>query len=199
MSMHLRALPTHYSYEEIQRLLARLGNRRRDIRVLEPDREIVSCRRFSRLLLLTATRYRMFAELLEHGTGLTLVLPIHTPTLPTPAAAPVGLTELDALRALGLNPANALQHPGFYYYMAAQATERRRAQFLSMVESLGETTFPGFVDGRKVDHFGIVVEVRNLGPVWHSTEYRVERSCTPKRTSHSRSTRHFPTDMARDD
>jgi hypothetical protein len=155
----------------------------------------VSCRRFSRLLLLTATRYRAFAELLEHGTGLTLVLPIHTPTLPTPAA----LTELDALRALGLNPANALQHPAFYYYMAAQATERRRAQFLAMVESPGETTFPGFVNERKVDHFGIVVEVRNLGPVWHSTEYRVERSCTPKRTRYSRSTRHFPTDMARDD
>ena len=126
----------------------------------------MSGRHFSRLLLLTVTRYSAFAELLKHGTGLTLTLPIHTPTLPTPAAAPVGLTELDALRALSLNPANALQHPGFYYYMAAQATERRRAQFLAIVESSGDTTFPGFVNERKVDHFGIVVEVRNLGPVW---------------------------------
>ena len=125
----------------------------------------MSCRRFSHLLLLTATRYRAFAELLEHGTGSTLILPIHQPALPASAAAPVGLTELDALRVLGLNPANALQHPGFYYYMAAQATERRRAQFLSMLESTGETTFPGFVNERKVDHFGIVVEVRSLGRV----------------------------------
>jgi hypothetical protein len=159
----------------------------------------VSCRRFSLILLLTVTRYRAFAELLEHGTSLTLTLPIHKPALPTPATAPVGPTELDALRALGLNPANALQHPGFYYYMAAQATERRRAQFLAMLESAGETTFPGFVNERKVDHFGIVVEVRSPEPVWHGTEYRVERSCTPKRTSYSRSTRHCPTDMAMDD
>ena len=160
----------------------------------------MSCRRWSHILLLTVTRYRAFAELLEHGTGLTLTLPIHKPALLTPAAAPVGPTEVDALRALGLNPANALQHPGFYYYMAAQATERRRAQFLAMLESAGETTFPGFVNESKVDHFGIVVEVRSLGPVlWHGTEYRVERSFTPKRTSYSRSTRHCPTDMAMDD
>jgi len=129
----------------------------------------VSCRRFSHLLFLTATRYRAFAELLEHGTGSALILPSHKPAS---AAAPVGVTELDALRALGLNPANALQHPGFYYYMAAQATERRRAHFLAMLEATGETTFPGFVNERKVDHLGIVVEVRSLGRVWHSTEYR---------------------------
>jgi len=159
----------------------------------------VSCRRSSYLILLTATRYRAFAELLEHGTGLTLIIPIHKPALSAPATAPVGLTELDALRSLGLNPANALQHPGFYYHMAAQATERRRAQFLAMLESTGEPTFPGFVNERKVDHFGIVVEVRSLGRVWHSTEYRAERSCTPKRTSYSRSTRRCPTGMAMDD
>jgi hypothetical protein len=132
---------------------------------LELDRETVSYRRLSHLLFLTATRYRAFAELLEHGTGSALILPIHKPALPAPAAAPVGVTELDALRALGLNPANALQHPGFYYYMAAQATERRRANFLAMLEATGETTFPGFVNERKVDHLGIVVEVRGLGYV----------------------------------
>jgi hypothetical protein len=93
-----------------------------------------------------------------------LILPIHKPVFPAPNAAPVGLTELDALRVLGLNPANALQHPGFYYYIAAQATERRRAQFLAVVETMGtgETTSPGFANERKVDHFGIIVEVRSL-------------------------------------
>lgn len=68
------------------------------------------------------------------------------------------------MRVLGLNPANALQHPGFYYYMAARATERRRTQFfavLSSVEASG-TNLPGFANERKVDHFGVAVEVRCL-------------------------------------
>ncbi|KAI0002431.1 Gryzun, putative trafficking through golgi-domain-containing protein [Russula compacta] len=108
-----------------------------------------------------ARQYRAFAELLEHGTGSTLILPIHEPALPAPALAPSGLAELDALRILGLNPANALQHPGFYYYVAAQATERRRAQFLAMLQTTetSGTNHPGFANERKVDHFGIVVEL----------------------------------------
>jgi len=126
----------------------------------------VSCRCVSHLPLLMITRYRAFAELLEHGTGSTLILPIHKPAspAPAPAPAPVGLSEQDALRLLGLNPANALQHPGFYYYLAAQATERRREKFLAMLETIGagETVSPGFANERKVDHFGIIVEVRSL-------------------------------------
>ena len=42
---------------------------------------------------------------------------------------------LDAMRVLGLNPNQALQHPGFYYYMAARCTERRRERFLSVLEA----------------------------------------------------------------
>ena len=41
---------------------------------------------------------------------------------------------LDAMRVLGLNPNQALQHPGFYYYMAARCTERRRERFLTAIE-----------------------------------------------------------------
>ena len=42
---------------------------------------------------------------------------------------------LEAMRVLGLNPNQALQHPGFYYYMAARCTERRRERFLTALES----------------------------------------------------------------
>lgn len=112
-------------------------------------------------LCLTADRHRAFAELLEQGTKSTLILPAHQPAVAAPAPAS-GLAELDALRVLGLNPANALQHPGFYYYMAAQATERRHARFLAMLESLeaNGANIPGFANEKKVDHFGIVLEVR---------------------------------------
>jgi len=77
---------------------------------------------------------------------------------------PTGVAELDALHTLGLNPTSALQHPGFYYYAAAQATERRREQFLALLETTeaSGTSPPGFANERKVDHFGIVVEVRRL-------------------------------------
>jgi hypothetical protein len=130
-----------------------------------------------------------------------LILPINKPPSPAPATAPVGLSELDALRVMGLNPTNALQHPGFYYYVAAQATERRRANFLAMQEATGtgEIVPPGFANERKVDHFGIIVEVRNLLRIKHGTNFRVERSYTPKHTSCLRSTCHYPTDMATDD
>ncbi|KAI0300474.1 Gryzun, putative trafficking through golgi-domain-containing protein [Multifurca ochricompacta] len=108
-----------------------------------------------------ARQHRVFAELLEHGTSSTLILPAHKAAIPVPAAAPSGLAELDALRVLGLNPANALQHPGFYYYMAAQATERRRAQFFAMLESVeaNGANLPGFANEKKVDHSGIALEL----------------------------------------
>jgi hypothetical protein len=65
---------------------------------------------------------------------------------------------------MGLNPGNALQHPGFYYYAAAQATERRQSRFVAILEmtETSETHFPGLANERKVDHFGIAVEVHRF-------------------------------------
>ena len=87
-----------------------------------------------------ASRHRVLAELLEQGTRSTLTIPSAYPT-PAPSAALVAAQVLDpsqlgleAMRALGLNPNQALQHPGFYYYMAARCTERRRERFLSALE-----------------------------------------------------------------
>ena len=52
---------------------------------------------------------------------------------------------LDAMRVLGLNPNQALQHPGFYYYMAARCTERRRERFLSVLEAGVRPTTTAYV------------------------------------------------------
>ncbi|KAI0827923.1 Gryzun, putative trafficking through golgi-domain-containing protein [Trametes gibbosa] len=115
-----------------------------------------------------ARQHRVLAELLEQGTRSTLKIPSAYPT-PMPSAAVLAAQSLEAsqmglyaMRVLGLNPNQALQHPGFYYYMAARCTERRRERFLSAAESEGDSqqsNSPGFVNEKKVDHLAIVLEL----------------------------------------
>ena len=83
--------------------------------------------------LLTPHRQRVIAELLEHGMRSTLLLPIHRPSL---MDAPITMPSQqgDALTSLGINPAHALQHPAFYYYMSARYTEKRREMFAAALE-----------------------------------------------------------------
>jgi hypothetical protein len=92
-------------------------------------------------VLIIRCRHRILAELLEQGTRSTLTLPIHKPVTTTisPSQSQATLrtsagVEYDAMRSLGLNPSHALQHPGFYYYMAARCTEMRRKRFLAALE-----------------------------------------------------------------
>ncbi|KAH7928708.1 hypothetical protein BV22DRAFT_1004322 [Leucogyrophana mollusca] len=105
-----------------------------------------------------ARQHRVLAELLEQGSRTTLTFPTH---LPVPRPASVGTPlELDAVRALGLNPSHALQHPGHYYYMAARCTEVRRERFLageSMAQ--GAPAAPGYANEEKVDHLTIILEL----------------------------------------
>lgn len=42
---------------------------------------------------------------------------------------------MESMRSLGLNPTQALMHPGLYYYMAARCTENRRLRFLRALEN----------------------------------------------------------------
>lgn len=51
------------------------------------------------------------------------------------AQGPRSVVEIESLRSLGINPSHALQHAGFYYYMAARCTEKRRERFLVLTES----------------------------------------------------------------
>lgn len=91
--------------------------------------------RFTRVSVtpLMSCRQRVMAELLEHGMRSTLVLPIHRPSLlETPITMPS--QQSDALSSLGLNPAQALQHPAFYYYTSARYTEKRREMFTAALQ-----------------------------------------------------------------
>ncbi|KAI0724685.1 Gryzun, putative trafficking through golgi-domain-containing protein [Fomitopsis betulina] len=136
-----------------------------------------------------ARQHRAFAELLEHGTRSTLKIPAHFPTSSSANAAAAaaaqafesgqrGALELEAIRALGLNPSQALQHPGFYYYMSARCTERRRERFLSVArgEAEGSSTTappPGFSNEQKVDHLTLILEL-------YTRAYDLFKAYTPK-------------------
>lgn len=164
MPLHSRNTPSIQGDLATSRAAGELAKRRLSFGAGLRDSEYLILLSITSPIADSPRRYRAFAELLEQGTGSTLILPIHKPALPAPASAPSGLAELDALRVLGLSPANALQHPGFYYYAAAQATERRQIRFFAIQETMGtgETNFPGLTNERKVDHFGIMVEVRRF-------------------------------------
>ncbi|KAG9221235.1 hypothetical protein CCMSSC00406_0008930 [Pleurotus cornucopiae] len=119
-----------------------------------------------------ARQHRVLAELLEQGARTTLAIPVHSPA-PPPSTAALAASQLqssvttirgveyDALRSLGLNPTHALQHPGFYYYMAAKCTELRRDKFQTALEA-ELTATPGFTNEKKVDHYVIILEASLL-------------------------------------
>ncbi|KAF8891851.1 Gryzun, putative trafficking through golgi-domain-containing protein [Infundibulicybe gibba] len=117
-----------------------------------------------------ARQHRILAELLEQGTRSTLSIPTHKPytaagTLSASQYQRGGVHALDsdAMRALGLNPSHALQHPGFYYYMAARCTELRRQRFLTAVDAeqaqQAMALSPGFANEKKVEHLVIILEL----------------------------------------
>ncbi|KAF9268549.1 hypothetical protein L218DRAFT_852654 [Marasmius fiardii PR-910] len=132
-----------------------------------------------------ARQHRVLAELIELGTHLpsnststqTLVIPVHNPILSSASTTGIQRAgspgiEIDAngIRSLGINPNHLLQHPGFYYYMAAKCTEIRRERFNAALLALEEhqhhpenpnpaSNAPGFANEKKVDHFVLILEL----------------------------------------
>jgi hypothetical protein len=111
-----------------------MGNWRGDVRVLELDGEAVAYYDLSKFAFsyLSYLRYRVFAELLEQGTNSTLVIPSHRPvTVSSVPSVAQSSVQVDA----GINASHALQHPGYYYYLAARYTESRRERFLAALKT----------------------------------------------------------------
>ncbi|KAF5372683.1 hypothetical protein D9615_009870 [Tricholomella constricta] len=111
-----------------------------------------------------ARQHRILAELLEQGTRSTSMLPVHKPNHNSGSGGlAAGTLEVESMRSLGINPSHALQHPGFYYYMAAKCTEMRRERFLTALEleNTQESVMasPGFMNEKKVDHLTIILEL----------------------------------------
>ncbi|KAI5826272.1 hypothetical protein K523DRAFT_419385 [Schizophyllum commune Tattone D] len=121
-----------------------------------------------------ARQHRIFAELLEHGTRANLRIPVHRPSFPL--QQPAGMEPM--VRALGVNPSSALQHPGFYYYVAAHCTEMRRARFMDALGAMSPASAnsPGFANERKVEHLVIILEL-------YTKAYELFKKYTPASAS----------------
>ena len=85
-----------------------------------------------------AKAYRIFGELVELALRAGYKLPI--PAIPTSRDGAIistvtsGTTPPLEPKTLGTSPANVLQHPGYYFYTAANCTQRRYDRFLSVLE-----------------------------------------------------------------
>ncbi|QRV83766.1 trafficking protein particle complex subunit 11 [Ceratobasidium sp. AG-Ba] len=110
-----------------------------------------------------ARQHRIFAELLEHGLRNGLRIPSLAPppiphnstpaatTDPSNAASTLQLTPGQGVASSsGHNPSLALQHPGFYYYVAAGC---------SIADPSPVSATPAFANEKKIDHHSLIIEL----------------------------------------
>lgn len=108
----------------------------------------------------------MFAELLElaiqAGLKLDNSLPAYLPMSPA-LQSPGGTPILESVLVSSNAPSAVLQHPGYYYYSAADCSVERAARFneLNSAETSQKITpaAPGLANEQKVDHTAVIVEV----------------------------------------
>ncbi|KAF7321602.1 hypothetical protein MKEN_00681300 [Mycena kentingensis (nom. inval.)] len=133
-----------------------------------------------------ARQHRVLAELLEHGTQSKLVIPTHRPSTTQSqksAAPPMTALEAEAMRTMGINPSHALQHPGYYYYMAAKCTEARRMRFLEVAENeVAQGQTAGYTNEKKVDHLTLILEL-------YTKAYELFKKYAPAKTQHQTQSR----------
>ncbi|KAF8601607.1 hypothetical protein BDV93DRAFT_509874 [Ceratobasidium sp. AG-I] len=104
----------------------------------------------------------------DSSTTTSALKPTLSPSPSTPLAP--GLTNpavgqgINAALSSGQNPTLALQHPGFYYYIAAGCSQQRLNRFKAVLEA--ETSdpspvsaTPAFANEKKIDHHSLIVEL----------------------------------------
>jgi len=140
----------------------------------------------------------MFAELLElslaAGLRLEATLPAYLPTSPT-MASPEGAQIADSVLVSTHAPSTVLQHPGYYYYAAADCSVQRKKRFDNILGRMTDPdptsrtaktqAAPGLVTEQKIDHTAIILEVstlrvREVNPITES--HMTLDSCSQKLT-----------------
>ncbi|KAG8739213.1 hypothetical protein FRC10_005870 [Ceratobasidium sp. 414] len=122
-----------------------------------------------------ARQHRILAELLEQGLRNGLRIPSlapsplpHTltpvPAVVDPSASVAGLPQPAPGQGVipvspGHNPSLSLQHPGFYYYIAAGCSVQRLARFKAITDPSPVSATPAFANEKKIDHHSLIVEL----------------------------------------
>lgn len=109
-----------------------------------------------------ARQYRILAEILEIALRAGLRLPILLPQ--PPVERPPQQLTLEPPPVPGIAPANALQHPGYYYFQAARYTQERLRRFklIEDAEILKPTNIsqsPAFNNEKKTEHWEVILEL----------------------------------------
>lgn len=82
-------------------------------------------------------RYRMFGELLELAVAAGLHIPVSLPSymaVDSHMMSPGGTQLAENVLVSTTTPLTTLQHPGYYFYTAANCTAQRKEKFALMNE-----------------------------------------------------------------
>ncbi|KAG8862565.1 hypothetical protein FRB96_001122 [Tulasnella sp. 330] len=109
-----------------------------------------------------ARQWRILAELVELALRAGYKLPVTN--VPALSADTVREPVAGAAVASSFKPDTVLQHPGYYYYMAAKCTQERLDRFLAVVEKEEKqpgtmSKSPGFANEKKVEHYVIIIDL----------------------------------------
>ncbi|KZT35207.1 hypothetical protein SISSUDRAFT_1064673 [Sistotremastrum suecicum HHB10207 ss-3] len=110
-----------------------------------------------------ARQYRILADLLTTSPSPVPLLLSTSTSIPSSSSGASRVTsaeskqsiDQESLESQGLNPATQLQHPGIYYYTAAECTLIRRQRFVDATVQSG----PSYANEQKVDHFNVALEL----------------------------------------
>ncbi|KAI8643763.1 Gryzun, putative trafficking through golgi-domain-containing protein [Parasitella parasitica] len=109
-------------------------------------------------------QYRIFADIIEAAIQAGYKVPLPTAYLTTsasgtPTSPTLGNNGGGVANTSGCNPGAILQHPGFYYHLAAMCCAERRRRFLEVERTEGSTDNPALQHEKLVDHSSLTIEL----------------------------------------
>lgn len=108
-------------------------------------------------------RYRIFADIIDAAIHAGYKIPSPTAYLTSAAGAPgsplLGNPTSGFTSTSGCNPGAILQHPGFYYHLAAMCCAERRRRFLEMERTENAETSKQLLSEKSVDHSSLTIEL----------------------------------------
>jgi hypothetical protein len=101
-------------------------------------------------------RYRIFADTIDEAILAGYKIPLPTDYLNS-TTAPPGSPLMNATANSGLNPGSIMQHPGFYYHLAAMCCAERRRRYLEAERA--DASSPVLQKEKLVDHSNLTIEL----------------------------------------